>query len=463
MADLMRAITGIKTELTAEIAGVSRNVVNMEQTMGTVLGSVKTLTSDVEQQKKNMTNLQEKFSKMEADLRKTREEVAGLKNQVPQAFSSVVARSNRGQEVLTGANLQEQGAGSRARVVGGRMEQERRDGMANDVREGRQEIIHGREVGEHWEEEQIKTICEKSRRTIGFKQIGENDIKRMYGEAVPYGGASTRDEALILTVKEFMHYELKIAAFDQENMEIEEIFERKSEQLDTVYVRFKYRSSMSKIFERVRFLRKDSQLVTYIPREFQERFKALNEKVKIMRQEGDGWRTRVKLGQMDFVISKKEKQIGAVYQTVTVDMRDMPQVCLARPQTAVTNSPPPGRPGHREGAEVEGRKRRRSGNASGATPTTKAVRKEDEESQSEDYESEKSQDDSGEEDEGETVSKVTSRRKKPAAYCGPPTIDPICGGLLTKPSLGEVSEVQSVVNGKVSKSVKSKEIAQVTA
>ena len=67
------------------------------------------------------------------------------------------------------------------------------------------------------------------------------------------------------------------------------------------------------------------------------------------------------------------------------------------------------------------------------------------------------------EDEEETVSKVTSRRKKPAAYCGPPTIGPVCGGLLAMPSLGEVSDVQSVVNGKVSKSVKPKKIAQVTA
>ena len=243
-------------------------------------------------------------------------------------------------------------------------------------------MIQEREVREQGKEELIRSICEKSRRTIGFKRIDENDIKRMYGEAVPYGRAGNREEALLLTVREFMHYELKISANEQDNMEIEELFERRSEQLDTVYVRFKYRSSMSKIFDRVRFLRKDSQLVTYIPREFQERFKALNENLKLMRQEGEGWRTRVKLGQLDLEVSMKGKQIGSMYQSVTLDIRDLPQVCLTRPQTPVSNSPPPGRPGHREVEEGEGRKRRRSGQASGATPTTKSSRKEGEESES---------------------------------------------------------------------------------
>ena len=91
-----------------------------------------------------------------------------------------------------------------------------------------------------------------------FYRIGEDDIKRMYGEAVPYGGAENREQAVLLAVKEFMDMEHKIKREEQENMIIEDLFERKSEELDTVYVRFKYRSSISKIFEKVKILRKDS-------------------------------------------------------------------------------------------------------------------------------------------------------------------------------------------------------------
>jgi hypothetical protein len=126
-------------------------------------------------------------------------------------------------------------------------------------------------------------------------------------------------------------------------------------------VRFKHRSSLFRIFEKVKFLTNGrSNLVTYIPREFQERFQALNEILKNLRREGEGWRTRVKMGLVDLTVSKKTKQMGAAYQEVDMsDMSQLPPVCLNRPQTQVTNSPPPGRPGH--GEEEEMRKRRRSG------------------------------------------------------------------------------------------------------
>ena len=88
-------------------------------------------------------------------------------------------------------------------------------------------------------------------------------------------------------MKEFLLCELKISNKDQEHMEIEDIFEKKSEELDTLYVRFKRRSILSRIFEKVKFLTKGrSNLITYVPREFQERFKSLNELLKPLRMEG---------------------------------------------------------------------------------------------------------------------------------------------------------------------------------
>ena len=94
--------------------------------------------------------------------------------------------------------------------------------MASNVREGRKE-------------EQIRQICERARRTVGFNKIGEEDIRRMYGEAVPWGGATTRENALHLAVQEFMDCEMKVKSNERESMEIEEIFEKKSGELDTVY------------------------------------------------------------------------------------------------------------------------------------------------------------------------------------------------------------------------------------
>ena len=458
----MRAITGIKTELAADIAGVSRNVVNLEQTMGTVVGSVKTLTSEVEQQKENVTNLQDKFSMLENELRETRDEVRVLKEsreevrlqqpKPPLSFASVIRNSSR-PEVISGGNRQElePAAGPTIR----RWEEGRRQ-VGGDVRE----------VGE---EERIMAICEKSRRTVGLKRIDEKDIQRMFGEAMPYGGAKNRDEARDLAVKEFMHYELKIKPDDQETMIIEEMFERRSDHLDTVYVRFKHRSSLSKIYEKVKVLRKQSQLVTYIPREFQERFQALNVILKAVREEGGGSRTRVKIGQDDLMVSRKDKTIGAVYSNLEIDMTNLPPVCLTRPKVSMSGSPPPGRPGHREGEEEgeEVRKRRRSGLSSGTSPTNKASRQECDISNTESNEVEI--DDDNESNDGEVneddekndsgaEKNVSSRVKTRAAagYCGPPTISPVKEGqgLLSKPNLGEVREIESAVKGKIVKSGK---------
>ena len=327
-----------------------------------------------------------------------------------------------GQERNRGSNM----VGDRWREKGGRQEaQEVSEPLEND--------------------EQVRIVCEKARRTIGFSRIGEDDIKRMYGEVMPYGGANTREEAVILSVKEFMHYELKIKPEEQEGMTIEELFERKSEELDTIYVRFKFWSSMSKIFDKVRILRKESQLVTYIPKKFQERFKALNDILKPLREEGEGWRTQVKMGRMDLIVSKKKTQMGAKYQDLKLDMTSLPQVCMTRPKTLVSGSPPLGRPGHREGGRgIGGKKRIRSGQFFGSSPTTKAPRKEVDKS---DFSGT-----SGDESDKENMSNVTVRKKLiSAVYCGPSTISSVKEGqgLMARPSIGEVTEVTGSAQGKL--------------
>ena len=359
LQQILAAIAASEAGTKAVISEVGRNVDRLEQTVGAVVGTVQALTSQCEKQEESLADLRQKFVRMETELSETRAEMVSMKSHAP-SFSSIVKRK---EQVVTGANLQEQeaGAGLNANRVGVRREeQERWTGVVKGV---------GIEKEEH-----IRKICDKTRRTIGFNRIGEDDILRMYGEAVPWGGAKTREQARKLAAQEFMACELKISKLDLVQMEIEDIFERKSDHLDTIYVRFKYRSSLSRIFENVKFLTNGrSNLVTYIPREFQDRFRALNEILKPVRAEGEGWRTRVKMGQDDLIISKKTKQKGAVYEDLEFDMSSLPQICLNRPQPQVTDSPPPGRPGHWE--EMERRKRRSSGGSStGVTPQNRAKR-----------------------------------------------------------------------------------------
>ena len=453
---ILAAISGVTTELggvKAELAGVGRNQVNLEQTVSKVAKNVEVLTSEVEQQKENVTNLQEKFNNLETELRETREEVMVLKSQAPRTFSSVLTGRSRRQEVPTGSNLQEQEVGPGRGAMGegsSRMELGRRQ-------ENGEEVV--REIGR---KEKIMNICEKSRRTIGFNIIDEKDIKRMFSEA--YGGASTREQAKLLAVQEFMLCELKISIKDQEHMEIEDVFERRSEELDTLYVRFKHRSSLSRIFEKVKFLTNGrSNLITYIPREFQERFRSLNELLKPVRSDGRGWRTRVKMGQEDLIASKKMKQTGAEYEELSIDMDSLPPINLNRHQTQSTDSPPAGRPGHRE--QDGTRKRTRSGQSNnGASPRTKSAREEDDKTDGEEEDKDEEVDEDVEEDVSEkeksnkeVPNRVTERRKKKTGgYCGPATISPVKEGqgLLLKPSIGEVREVITMLMGEKTVQIK---------
>ena len=87
------------------------------------------LSSQFEKQNESITTLQEKFERLETELRKTREEVITLRAQAPRSVSSTVARSrSRREELLTGAQRQEQepGTGQTDMMKGRRGEEVRR-------------------------------------------------------------------------------------------------------------------------------------------------------------------------------------------------------------------------------------------------------------------------------------------------------------------------------------------------
>ena len=178
---ILAAILGVTTELggvKAELAGVGRNQVHLEATVGKVAKNVEELTSEVEQQKENVNSLQIKFNNLETELKETREEVNLLKARAPQSFSSVLVGRPSREEVLTGSNLQELGGGqgNQADMTSSRevdWSQENVDKVSRETER----------------EEKIRNICEKARRTVGLNRIDENDIKRMFSET--YGGLET--------------------------------------------------------------------------------------------------------------------------------------------------------------------------------------------------------------------------------------------------------------------------------
>ena len=92
-------------------------------------------------------------------------------------------------------------------------------------------------------------------------------------------------------------------------MEIERIFTHARDNPEWLYVTFKYESSVFKIFEKTRIMRKESRILTYIPKEFRSRFEAIRDLGNIIRLE-EKCKTRIKMGYMDLQLHKKDSLIG---------------------------------------------------------------------------------------------------------------------------------------------------------
>ena len=145
-------------------------------------------------------------------------------------------------------------------------------------------------------------------------------------------------------------------------MEVEDIFlpAKGKENPQSLNVTFKNFSSISKIYEKTRIMRKDSRITNYIPRQFQDRLKAISEfdyNLRIDRR----YQTRIKMGQLDLELHKKLRGTSK-WEKVTLPENLPPVDLSSRPAKPVSDSPPPGRPGHESSREK--RERESSGSDS---------------------------------------------------------------------------------------------------
>ena len=124
-------------------------------------------------------------------------------------------------------------------------------------------------------QEEVREIISHARRTVGLDRIDSTDLGRM--RLSQYGGAADEEEEKLLAVQEYLRCELKIGSEMQQNMEIEKIFPAFGENPTHMYVTFKQESSVRRIFEKTRIMRKGSRIVNFIPRQFKERSRAIGE------------------------------------------------------------------------------------------------------------------------------------------------------------------------------------------
>ena len=241
LQQILAAIAASEAGTKAEIAGVGRNVTKLEQTVGSVVGTVQALASKCERQEESLTNLHEKFVRLETELEATRNVVAVMKTQ-GSSFSPVVSRR---QEVLTGANRQEQelGAGLDARIMEPRrfvqkrsQEQESRQDRGNQLEEQDIDVA-----------DKSKTDLNKARKTLGFGLIRPEDSGRQFKDCSLFGKAEKKSDAKVMAVLELMLLDMKISNEEQKDMEILRVFATRRENAQMLYCEFGNISSVHRV------------------------------------------------------------------------------------------------------------------------------------------------------------------------------------------------------------------------
>ena len=198
--------------------------------------------------------------------------------------------------------------------------------------------------GDDTKNQEVAEIIDHARRTVGLFKIDNDDLKRMRLDH--FGGAKSEEEEMTLAVKEFLRCELKLNSEDIEDMLIENIFipAKDRNEPQSLNVTFRSVKSITKIFERTKIMRKESRIVNYIPRQFQDRLAAISSIDYHLRADKQ-FQTRIKMGLYDLELFKKIRG-SSKWEKVVLPPNLPPVDLAAKPPAQISGSPPPGRPGH---------------------------------------------------------------------------------------------------------------------
>ena len=197
---------------------------------------------------------------------------------------------------------------------------------------------------------ELQQAISLARRTVGLHRIDAIDLARQRQEK--YGGAKNEEEEKYLAVLEFLKLETKIDRSTLGRMEIERIFAPAREDPQCLYVTFKQMTSVTKIFEKTRCMRKESRILFYVPKQFYSRFRGLSEHEYNIRKE-EKCQTRIKMGLRDLMLFKRAR--GERWEHVPLPKQLPPVELGTTVSTADSGSPAPGRPGQNNSRDKRGR------------------------------------------------------------------------------------------------------------
>ena len=298
---------------------------------------------------------------------------------------------------------------------------------ANTAPVGMRTVRKGQEK-ESIEEAKKEEVLDKARRTLGFGPIKAEDVARQFKECNMFGKAQNETEAKEMAIIELMHLDMKISKEELKEMEIARVFSPRRENSEMLYCEFKRMSSVYKVFQHSRHMRRGTNISPYIPKEYYHRYRKLEEICYHWRK-NEGARTRVKMGKKGLEVGKKDS--GELdYSQVPIDyLGELPEVAVnmreeSREDRSLTSSPPAGRPGYTPTAPGQQGKRERSKSTTKSPGSRSPPNKKTAEG------------DGRKEDDSEKVASGEKRSDKDMT-------SPSTRGLLKRPDLGKVVSIQA--------------------
>ena len=199
--------------------------------------------------------------------------------------------------------------------------------------------------GEHFSSisSDLVAAISKARRTLSLKPIFKKDVDLQYRSSE---SVISEHDAMIAAVKDYLYYELK---YRTNVPNIVRVFPpANSPNFDRLYVEFESEYDADYIASFARFIKKpDHQVSIYVPRGFQQRFRAFNLQARLIRtaeglSPGDV-KTKIRYDRVDFCLLSKRK--NSPWSVVHFDKSILPPLeCITTPVDQNSFSPPPGRP-----------------------------------------------------------------------------------------------------------------------
>ena len=118
-------------------------------------------------------------------------------------------------------------------------------------------------------------------------------------------GAKTKEEAMLMEVKNFLKCELKVRPSVIEQLDIVNIFHPAKDDWKTLYVELGSEAEVDSLYTYTKNIKKqDHRVFPYIPKQMYRRYRGTESFLYSVRQK-DKVKTKVKIGREDFILSYK--------------------------------------------------------------------------------------------------------------------------------------------------------------